>query len=118
MRRSVRRARFNARLYQALAERETNEAVRELFQLQAEHQRSRAARKLTSLFSLRARLPLDSDPLSLRAWRQFLILCGPRRASTWIEWREGRESMLIIGVAQIITRLMRVKARRVKRSIS
>jgi hypothetical protein len=118
MRRSVRRSRFNTRLYQAFAERETNDAMRELYRLQAEHQRSRAARKLTSLFSQRARLPLDSDPLSARAWRQFLILCGPRKASAWIEWREGRELMLTIGVARIITRLTRVEARRVKRSIS
>jgi hypothetical protein len=118
MRRSVRRARFNARLYQAFAERETNEALRELYWLQAEQQRSRAARKLTSLFSLRARLPLNIDPLSGRAWRRFLILCGPRKASAWIEWREGRELMLIIGLARIITRLGRVEARRVKRPIS
>jgi hypothetical protein len=118
MRRSVRRARSHARLYQALAERETDETARELYLLEADHQRARAARRLTRLFSLRARLPLNRDPLVARTWRRLLILSGPRRAAAWIEWREGRELMLILGVARIITRLTRVEARRVKRSIS
>jgi hypothetical protein len=118
MRRSVRRARSHARLYQALAERETNEAVRESYWLQVNHQRARAARKLTSLFSQRARLPLNKDPLVARAWRQLLILSGPRTAAAWIEWREGRELILIVSVARVIVRLTRhpgrVKLRRVR----
>jgi len=118
LRRSLRRVRSNARLYQALAERETNEVSRELYRLQADHQRGRAARKLTSLFSLRARLPIDRDPLAARAWRRLLLLCGPRKATAWIEWREGRELILIIAVARAIVRLARLQAGRVKRSTS
>ena len=117
-RRSVRRARSHARLYQALAERETNEAVRETYRLQVNHQRARAARKLTDLFSQRARLPLNRDPLVARAWRRLRILSGPRTAAAWIEWREGRELILIISVARVIVRLTGphrgVKLRRVR----
>ena len=122
MRRSVRRARSNARLYQAFAAREPNEASRELYWLQVDHQRARAARKLTSLFSLRvslrARLPIDRDLLPAWAWRRLLILCGTRTAVAWIEWREGRELMLIISVARVIARLTRLQAGRVRRSAS
>src|SRR5689334_20946046 len=55
LRSSLRRVRSSARLYQALAERETDEAAREMYRLLAEQHRSRATRKLTSLFSLRVR---------------------------------------------------------------
>jgi hypothetical protein len=118
MRRFVRRARSNARLYQALAERETNDGCRELYRLQADHQRSRAARKLTSLFNLRARLPVDRDPLAARVWRRLLIMCGPRMAAVWIEWREGRELMLLIVVSRAIVRLTRLQSGAGKRSTS
>ena len=46
LRRSLRRVRWTARLYQALADRETDEASRALYRLLADHERGRAARKL------------------------------------------------------------------------
>lgn len=111
MRRSIRRSRSNARLYEALAERETDEASRELYRLQANRQRTRAAHKAARLFRLRARLP-DGDPLAARAWRSLLMLCGPGAVGMWIEWREDRELTLIISVALTKARL----ARRLTRS--
>jgi hypothetical protein len=104
--RSLRRVRSNARLFQALAERETDETFRELYRLEADHQRDRAARKVGSLFSLRARLPDDTDPFIARTWRGVLLLCGRRVAVAWIEWRESRELSLIMTIARAITRLM------------
>ncbi len=118
LRRSVRRVRSNARLYQALAERETDEATRELYRLLAVHQRGRAARKLTSLFRLRVRLPVNNDWFAARVWRRLLIFCGPRVAIRWIEWRETRELTVIITVARAITQLAKLRSRYVPRPTS
>ena len=111
LRRSLRRVRSSARLYQALAERETDEAAREMYRLLAEQQRSRATRKLTSLFSLRVRLPVNKDPWAARVWRRLLIVCGPKIAVAWIDWRETQELAVILLVARAITRLARVRGR-------
>lgn len=111
--RSLRRVRSTARLYQALADRETDKASSELYRVRAAQQRKRAARKLSHLFSLRARLPIDRDRLVGRAWRCLLILCGPKVAVAWIDWRETRELTMIILVARVITRLARVRGRHV-----
>jgi hypothetical protein len=118
LRRSLRRVRSNERLYQALAERETDEASRELYQLLARNERSHTARKLSSLFSLGERVPTIRDSLHAKAWRRFLVLCGPKKAAAYIEWRERRELTMIIAVARIITRLARPRGRDVPRSTS
>jgi hypothetical protein len=118
LRRSLRRVRSSARLYQALADRERDEASHELYRLLAEHQRGRAARKLTSLFSLRVPLPVNKDPFAARVWRRLLMLCGPRVAIGWIEWRETRELTVIILVARAIMRLARLRSRHVPRPTS
>lgn len=118
LKRSLRRVRSRARLYQALADRETDEASRERYRLLADNERGRAARKLASLFSMRARLPIDRAPIAARAWRRLLVLCGPRVAVAWIEWRETRELVLIIAVARAITRLARLRTQRVTRPTS
>ena len=103
LRRSLHRIRSSARLYQALAARELDEASRESYLLLADHQRRRAARKVASLFNLHARLPEDNDSLAARVWRRLLILCGPNAAVSWIEWRDAREMTLIIAVARAIS---------------
>ena len=100
LRRSLRRIRSSARLYQALAARASDEASRESYLLLAAHQRRRAVRKLANLFNVRSRLPEDNDPLAARVWRRLLILCGPKAAVAWIEWRDARELTLIIAIAR------------------
>jgi hypothetical protein len=95
-------------LYEALAERETDEASQELYLRLANNERGRAARKLGSLFRMRARLPVDRDSLVARAWRHLLISCGPRVAMRWVEWSESREQTLIIAAARAGTRLTRL----------
>jgi hypothetical protein len=106
--RSLRRVRSRSRLYEALAERETDEASQELYLRLANNERGRAARKLGSLFRMRARLPVDRDSLVARAWRHLLISCGPRVAMRWVEWSESREQTLIIAAARAGTRLTRL----------
>ena len=88
-----------------LSQVEKRETSRTLYQLLAVHQRNRAARNLSRLFSLGARLPPDRDLLVARAWRQLLVVCGPRIAVRWIEWRENHELALIISVIAVVTRL-------------
>src|SRR5689334_1849139 len=114
LRRSLRRVRSSARLYQALSDRETDETSRELYRLLANHQQGRAARKLTSLFNLRVRLPVNRDPFAARVWRRLMILCGPRVAVRWIEWRGIRELAVIILVARAITRLAQLRGRYIR----
>jgi hypothetical protein len=109
LRRSLRRVRSTVPLYEALADRETDEVSAELYRLLADQQRDRASRKLSRLFSLRACLPVDRDGIAERAWRRLLILCGPKVAVAWINWRETRELLLILLVARAITRLARVR---------
>jgi hypothetical protein len=116
LRRQLRQVRSNARLYEALADRESNDASRELFRLLAAKQRGRAARKVSSLFNLYAELPVDKDRLASRVWRQLLILCGPRTAVAWIEWRERKELTFIIAAARAIVRLKGMSIRRVART--
>jgi hypothetical protein len=105
LRRSLKQLRSSTRLYEALADRERSEPSRTLYQLLAAHQRGRAARKLSKLFSLGARVPPERDLLVARAWRQLLVMCGPRIAVRWIEWRENHELALIISVIAVVTRL-------------
>jgi hypothetical protein len=105
--RSLRRLRSSSRLYQALAEHETEEASRELYLRLAANERCRVVRKLGILFKLRARLPVDSDSLAARAWRRVLISCGPKVAMRWIEWREGRDLSLTICLVRVVGRLAR-----------
>ncbi|HEY8188027.1 MAG TPA: hypothetical protein VIF64_18295 [Pyrinomonadaceae bacterium] len=109
LRRSLRRVRSTVCLYEALADRETDAVSAELYRLLADQQRDRASRKLSRLFSLRACLPVDRDRIAERAWRRLLILCGPKVAVAWIDWRETRELALILLVARAITRLARVR---------
>jgi hypothetical protein len=109
LRHSLRRVRSTARLYEALADRETDAVSAELYRLLAGQQRDRAVRKQSRLFSLHARLPLDRDRIAERAWRRLLILCGPKVAVAWINWRETRELALILLVARAITRLARIR---------
>lgn len=105
--RSLRRVRSSSRLYEALAEHETEGASRELYLRLAANERGRVARKLGSLFKLRARLPVDRDSLAARAWRRVLISCGPKVAMRWIEWRESRDLSLTICLARVVGRLSR-----------
>ena len=113
LKRSLWRVRSNARLYQALAAQEADEASRERYRLLAVNARRRVTRKVESLFSLCADLPVDKDPLASRIWRRLLIMGGPRVAIAWIEWCENRELRLIIAVAGVIARLTRLRGRRV-----
>jgi hypothetical protein len=77
--------RSNARLYQALATHEADEATRERYRLLAVNERRRESRKLASLFSLWVDSPEDKDTPAARTWRRLLILGGPRAAIAWIE---------------------------------
>lgn len=115
--RSLSRVRSSARLYRALAERETDQVSRDFYGLLAEQQRGRAARKIMSLFNLRVRLPVDTDPFATRVWRRLLILCGPRLAVAWIEWRGNRELTLIIAAARAAVRLTRLRDQCTKRPV-
>jgi hypothetical protein len=115
LRRSLRRARSNERLYQALAERATDDIARELFQLLARNERTRAVRKLSRLFSLSVHLPTGRDPVHARIWRRLLILCGPKMVATYVDWRDRRELELTIAAARIITRLTAPRTRRLRR---
>lgn len=112
--RSLRRVRSRSRLYQALAERETDEGYRDLYARLATNERGRAARKLGSLFKMRAHFSADRDAFAARAWRHLLISCGPRVAMRWVEWREGREQTLVIAAARAAARLTRLEAERLR----
>ncbi len=114
---SLRRVRSNSRLYQALAERETDETTRELYLLLAVNERRRAMRNVERLFRMRERLPADRDWFATRAWRRVLIACGPRVTIRWIEWRESQELTLIIAAARVATRLTTVRAERRTRPV-
>jgi hypothetical protein len=111
LRRSLRQARSTTRLYEALAVRETDIASGELYRLLANQQRGRAARQRARLYGLRASLPADRDWIVARVWRRVLILCGPKVAVAWIDWRETRELAVILLVARAIVRLARVRGR-------
>lgn len=115
MKHSLRRVRSTSLLYQALADRERDATSRERYRLLGDHERGRAARKRATLFNLCARLPENGDTLVAWTGRQLLILCGPRVAMAWIEWRENRELVLIIAVTRAITRLAALRAQRVTR---
>lgn len=118
LRRSLRRVRSNARLYEALADRETDKVSREVYRLHADLQRGSIPSKLSSLFSLRAGLPSDREGHLARTWRSILILCGPKVSVAWVEWRETRELTLILLVARAITILARLQGRREARPTS
>ena len=105
--------RSTALLYQALADRKTDDASCELYRVLANQQRGRDARKLSRLFKLRGRVPVDRDAIMSRAWRGLLILCALGVAGSWIDWRETREQAVILLVAPGITRLARVRGRHV-----
>jgi hypothetical protein len=111
LRRSLRQVQSTARLYEALAVRETDKAFGESYRVLANQQRCRAARKLSRLSGLRARLPVDRDRITARALRRLLIFCGPKVAAAWIDWRETRELAVMLVVARAITRLARIRGR-------
>ena len=111
LKRSLRQVRSTARLYEALAVRETDKASGDLYRTLANQQRCRAARKLSRLSGLRARLPVDRDRITARAWRRLLMFCGPKVAAAWIYWRETRELAVMLIVARAITRLARIRGR-------
>ena len=71
LKRSLRRVRSNARLYQALAAQEIDEASREQYRLLAVDERRRMMRSLCTDF------PVDEDPIAARTWRRLLISGGP-----------------------------------------
>ena len=112
--RSLRRVRSSVSGYQALSAREPDEASRESYCLLADHQRRREARKLTSLFNLGARLPANNDPLAARVWRWLLVLCGPKVAIVWIDWRDAPELAVIIVMARVVARIADIRDRHMR----
>jgi VIT1/CCC1 family predicted Fe2+/Mn2+ transporter/rubrerythrin len=96
-----RRERATARLYRALAERETNDARRDVLMKLAEVEEGHAARWAARLQDLDASPLPDRDTLRDRVWRWALVRTGTDNALKRVEDAEEDDTAMYAALAQL-----------------
>ena len=91
----------SARIYRALARRESNEARREVLLKLAETEVSHGVRWLTRLREFGALLPSERETLRDRVWRWILVQSGTENALKRIEGSEVEGADLYESLAQL-----------------
>jgi hypothetical protein len=87
-----------ARLYRALAERESCERLREALTLAAQAAERAAWRAEERLWALGAVAPPIADNWRARAWRWLLVRAGKRAALGYLAWLERRERKVLFSL--------------------
>lgn len=96
-----------ARLYRALAERQSNESHQEVLLVLAQSSEDKATGCAKRLQRLGVSPPLVCDSLGDRIWRWLLVRGGVTWVMAWITWIEGGDfhlySRLIAAISPLVS---------------
>ncbi len=98
---ALQKERASQRIYQSLAERETNENRRKALLGLAETERGHAERWAARLRELGAQLPADRESLRDRIWRWVLVQSGTDNALKRVEDNEVDDTAMYAGLAEL-----------------